>query len=59
MRWVGHVVHMGERQNAHKILIEKSEGKRPRRRNMCKWEGWWAFVTTVMNLRVPSKARNF
>jgi len=27
MRGAGHVTHMGEIRNAHKILIGKSEGK--------------------------------
>jgi hypothetical protein len=29
MRWAGHVAGMGELTNAYKILVEKSEGKRP------------------------------
>jgi hypothetical protein len=29
MRWVEHVLHMGEMRNAHKILVEKPEGRRP------------------------------
>jgi hypothetical protein len=29
MRWAGHVVLMGEKRNAYKILVEKPEGKRP------------------------------
>jgi hypothetical protein len=36
MRCAGHVACMGEKRNAHKILVEKPEGKRllgrPRRR---------------------------
>jgi hypothetical protein len=28
-RWMGHVAHMGEMTNAYKILVRKSEGKRP------------------------------
>lgn len=27
MRWVGHVVHVGEFRNVHKILVGKPEGK--------------------------------
>jgi hypothetical protein len=29
MRWTGHVVRMGEKRIANRILIEKPEGKRP------------------------------
>jgi hypothetical protein len=29
MRWAGHVVRMGEKRNAYKILVGKPEGKRP------------------------------
>jgi len=29
MRWVGHVACMGEVRNSYKILVRKSEGKRP------------------------------
>ena len=29
MRCTGHVEHMGERRNGHKILVRTSEGKRP------------------------------
>jgi hypothetical protein len=29
-RWVGHVACMGEMTNTYKILVGKSEGKRPR-----------------------------
>jgi hypothetical protein len=36
MRWAGHVVRMGEKRNAYRILVGKPEGKRtlgrPRRR---------------------------
>jgi hypothetical protein len=38
MRWVGHVVHMGEERGVHRVLVGKPEGKmllgRPRHR----WE---------------------
>jgi hypothetical protein len=27
--WAGHVVRMGERRGAKRVLVEKSEGKRP------------------------------
>jgi len=32
MRWEGHVVRMGEMRNVYKILVIKSEGKRPHER---------------------------
>jgi hypothetical protein len=31
---VGHVAHMGEMRNAHKIMVGRSEGRRPLRRCM-------------------------
>jgi hypothetical protein len=29
MRWARHVARMGEKKNAHRILVGKPEGKRP------------------------------
>jgi hypothetical protein len=29
MRWAGHVVRMGAKKNAYRILVGKPEGKRP------------------------------
>jgi hypothetical protein len=29
MRWVGHVARMGEERGVHRVLVGKSEGKRP------------------------------
>jgi hypothetical protein len=29
MRWKGHVARIGEKRNAYRILVRKSEGKRP------------------------------
>jgi len=29
MRWVGHVVVMGEKRSAYRIFVGKPEGKRP------------------------------
>jgi hypothetical protein len=29
MRWAGHVARMGEERNIYKVLMGKSEGKRP------------------------------
>jgi len=39
MRWVGHVVHIRNMNNACKILVRKSEGKRLLRRPSHRWEG--------------------
>jgi hypothetical protein len=36
MKWAGHVARMAEKRNADRILVEKSEGKRPLGR--CRWE---------------------
>jgi hypothetical protein len=38
MRWVGHVVHMGEGRGAYRVLVEKPEGKRSLGRPRCRWE---------------------
>jgi hypothetical protein len=34
MRWVGHVVCMAERRGTYRVLVAKSEGKRPLGRPM-------------------------
>jgi hypothetical protein len=33
MRWAGHLVRMGAKRNAYRILVGKPEGKRPPRRS--------------------------
>jgi len=38
MRWVGHVAHMGERSGVYRVLVGKTEGKRPRGRTRFIWE---------------------
>jgi hypothetical protein len=38
MRGAGHVARMGKKRNAYRILVGKSEGKRPLGRPRCKWE---------------------
>jgi hypothetical protein len=38
MKWVGHIVRMGEMGNAYKILVRKPEGKRPLGRSRSIWE---------------------
>ena len=57
MRWAGHVARMGERRDIHKILVGKTEGKRPlgrpRRRGETdlqevEWRAW----TGLIRLRI-------
>jgi hypothetical protein len=38
MRWIRHVLHVGEERNARTILAGKPEGKRPPRRPENRWE---------------------
>jgi hypothetical protein len=38
MRWAGHVARMGEQRKVYKVLVGKSEGKRPLERPTCRWE---------------------
>jgi hypothetical protein len=38
VRWAGHAVRMGARRNAYRILMGKTEGKRPLGRPKCRWE---------------------
>jgi len=38
MRWAGHVARMGERRAVHRVLVGKSEGKRPLGRPRRRWE---------------------
>jgi hypothetical protein len=37
MRWAGHVAGMGEKRNACRLLVGKSEGKRPLGRPRRRW----------------------
>jgi hypothetical protein len=37
MRWAGHVARMGGKRNPYRILVEKSEGKRPLGRPRRRW----------------------
>jgi hypothetical protein len=37
MRWAGHVVRIGEERNAYRLLVGKSEGKRPLGRQRRRW----------------------
>jgi hypothetical protein len=38
MRWVGNVVCIGDKRKLHKVLVGKSEGKRPHGRPRRRWE---------------------
>ena len=37
MRWAGHVAHMGEERGVYRVLVGKSEGKRPLRKPRRRW----------------------
>jgi hypothetical protein len=36
MRWAGHVVQLGEKRNAYRLLVGEPEGKRPLGRSRCR-----------------------
>jgi len=38
MRWAGHVARMGQRRGAYRVLMGKTEGKRPLGRARRRWE---------------------
>jgi hypothetical protein len=38
MRWAGHVARMGEERNVYRVLMGKSEGKRPLGRQRRRWK---------------------
>jgi hypothetical protein len=38
LRWAGHVADMGEGRGVYRILVGKSEGKRPLERPRHRWE---------------------
>jgi hypothetical protein len=38
MRWAGHVARVGEERKVYKVLVRKSEGKRPLGRPTGRWE---------------------
>jgi hypothetical protein len=38
MRWVMHVARMGEERKLYRVLVEKTEGKRPLGRTRHRWE---------------------
>ena len=38
LRWAGRVALIGERRGAYRVLVWKSDGKRPLERHRCRWE---------------------
>ena len=40
MRWAGRVARMGERRGAYRVLVGKTEGKRPFGRGRRRWEDY-------------------
>ena len=38
MRWAGHVARMGDRRGVYRLLVGKTEGKRPLGRPRRRWE---------------------
>jgi len=38
MKWVGHVIHVGDRRGVYRIMVGKSKGKRPLERPWHRWE---------------------
>jgi hypothetical protein len=68
MTWAGHVACMGEGRNLYRVLVGKSEGKKPLGRPRHRWEdgievdlreiGWgggWSRLNVVMNLWVLAR----
>jgi len=37
MRWAGHMARMGEERVVYRVLVGKSEGRRPLGRPRCRW----------------------
>jgi len=38
MRWVGHLARTGEERDVYRILVGRTEEKRPLGRPRCRWE---------------------
>jgi hypothetical protein len=38
MRWAGHVARMVEGRGVNRVLVRRSEGKRPLGKLRCRWE---------------------
>jgi hypothetical protein len=63
MSWTGHVAPIGGRSGAYRVLVGRSEGKRPLGRPRRSWEkniengssrsGIWVWTGTIRDLRPP------
>jgi hypothetical protein len=51
MRWAGHVARMGEKRNVYRLLVRKSEGKRPLGRPRRRWMASYATSGRVVGSR--------
>jgi hypothetical protein len=40
LRWAGHVAHIGEGRDVYRVLVRKSQGKRPLGRPRHRWEDY-------------------
>jgi len=38
MKWAGHVAHMGEGTGVYRVLVGRTEGKRPLGKHRRRWE---------------------
>ena len=53
MRWVGHVVHVGDRRrSACRLLVGRPEEKSPIRRLLHRWEYYITINLLVVNVEV-------
>jgi hypothetical protein len=52
MRWAGHLARLGEGRKLYKVLVEKSEGKRPLGRPRSRWENGLRMDLTETGLGV-------
>jgi hypothetical protein len=50
LRWGGHVVHVGDKRNAYRVLVGKCEGKRLLGRHRHRWED---NIIVDLNLSLP------
>jgi hypothetical protein len=52
MRWAGHVARMGEKRDTYRLLVGKTEGKRPLGKTKCRsvLDGSWTDRTRCCGL---------